>query len=367
MADDQWQRSPLAIAATSSAIGMQATLHSCSCFKLCSEKDLRSFHLRLPKVTSRESPWFSYLSWVYKDGRIPLPVDLSTFEFFYLALLPVEWRCSAQNSQGRNVQPLPTCAPEQCARWLHPAEPSDAQLKAHEKEYWPPRSFQWHRSRFPRLMWNQTLRFIKRVPNETFYRSSSVLEVTRHSKLFHDYYDWCAQGSSVDENEYVGNPKLGAAEGVGYGCWFTPSIGTGVFIEMSQKRTIYLVDRLEAERKLPEILRFPLRTQNTSFATRGGKYVTIQHKDCLYATATRSRHKDRLFIEHNPEMAPHLIVASNECMQQAQPLQTGCVPSGDALQLKTGWDGTKPCHCHDDVSNDSEGLSTVLNCAGLAL
>ena len=32
------------------------------------------------------------------------------------------------------------------------------------------------------------------------------------------------------KGEYVGNQLLGAAEGVEYGCWFTPSVGTGVFL-----------------------------------------------------------------------------------------------------------------------------------------
>ena len=303
-------------------------------------------------MTSRSSPWYSYLQHVYKDEQIPLPVNLSSFEFFYLALLPVEWRCRADDQTVARQ-----CAQEECTPWLHPAEPSKGQLARHAR-LWGVRSFQWQRSRFKRLLWNQTLRFIPRNPSESLYRRPFI-EVTRHSKLFSGWYDWCARGSSVRNDEWVGNQNLGAAEGVQYGCWFTPSVGTGVFLPTG--RQLYLVDRLEAEQRLPEILRFPLVHQNTSFATRGeGQYVTIHHKDCLYATATRDRGFDTLFIENNPEGAPHVIVPSAGCMQRTEPLQTGCAPTD--VGLRTGWRGDRTCAC-DDAHGDAEGLATVLNCA----
>ena len=54
--------SDIAIAARAAAFGLHSALHSCSCFRLCSERDARSFHLRLPVVTSRASPWHAYVS-----------------------------------------------------------------------------------------------------------------------------------------------------------------------------------------------------------------------------------------------------------------------------------------------------------------
>ena len=342
---------PIAVAARAGTVSLHAALHHCACFRLCSEKDARSFHLRVPTVSSRKSPWYSYLQWVYKEERVPLPVNLSTFEFFYLSLLPVEWRCQADQSV------LPMCDEETCSQWLIPELPSARQLEDHAKQ-WGVRSYQWHRSRFPRLMWNQTLRFIPRAPSESFYRRHPLVEVTRHSKLFSGWYDWCAQGSSIRADEWVGNRTLGAAEGVEYGCWFTPSVGTGVFLPT--RNMLYLVDRLEVERRLPEVMRFPLVHQNTTFETRAEQYVTIHHKDCLYATATRERKFDTLLIERNPEGAPHFVVASTGCMQQAAPLPTGCAPAD--VGLRTGWKGERPCACSGETANDGEGLSTVLNC-----
>lgn len=125
---------------------------------------------------------------------------------------------------------------------------------------------------------------------------------------------------------------------------------------------LYMVDRLELEKQLPEVLRFPLKHQNTTFATRGeGQYVTIHHLDCLYASESRRRGFHSLFIENNPEGAPHVIISSAGCMQQATPLQTGCVPSD--VGLRTGWRGERPCECVD-AAGSVEGLSTLVNCAG---
>ena len=120
---------------------------------------------------------------------------------WHLSLLPVEWRCQADQSVS------PMCDEETCSQWLMPELPSARQLEEHAHQ-WAVRSFQWHRSRFPRLMWNQTLRFIPRAPSESFYRRHPLVEVTRHSKLFSGWYDWCAQGSSIRADEWVGNVGL---------------------------------------------------------------------------------------------------------------------------------------------------------------
>ena len=51
---------------------MQPYEQGCACFRLCSEYDARAFHLRLPVVTTRESPWYHYLSF-------GLPADACAF------------------------------------------------------------------------------------------------------------------------------------------------------------------------------------------------------------------------------------------------------------------------------------------------
>ena len=78
-------------------------------------------------------------------------------------------------------------------------------------------------------------------------------------------------------------------------------MGTGVFLHVG--RLLYLVDRLEAEERLPEVLRFRLQHQNTTYASRAGERVTIHHADCLYATAARDRGFDYAHIWVAPPQA----------------------------------------------------------------
>ena len=202
----------------------------CSCFRLCSERDARAFHLRLPSVENHASPWYAYLQWVYR-GAVPLPFDLQRLELFYLAMLPVEWRCT------NRTRPLPACAAHECASWLQRDEPSAERLAEHERA-WTLRSFQWHRSRHPTLLLNHPLRFFPRTPHVELYRSGARVEVTRRSAYFympdrHGQVGWdgrCAKGwGASNASDFVGDPRLGAAEGVGYGCWFAPTIGSGAF------------------------------------------------------------------------------------------------------------------------------------------
>ena len=150
----------------------------CFCFRLCSEIDARSFHLRLPTVSSLDSPWAAYLQWVYGDTSLPLPIDLQQFEIFYLALLPVEWRCNSSINAADN-RIAPPCSADECSSWLLP-QPVANQLALHA-QHWDLRSFQWHRTRLPTLLLNHTLRLIPRRPSAFAFQDFGRVEVTRRS------------------------------------------------------------------------------------------------------------------------------------------------------------------------------------------
>ena len=59
---------------------------------------------------------------------------------------------------------------------------------------------------------------------EATYRASSHVEVIRHS-FGGGWVRDCAMGHGTIASEYVGDRVNGAGEGVGYGCWFSPSVG----------------------------------------------------------------------------------------------------------------------------------------------
>lgn len=333
-----------------------ARASNCTCFRFCNETDVRSFHLRLPRVTSRPSPWHAYLSTVYGKGAAhkALPIDLTSFEFFYLRLLPVEWRC---RSQWRHI-----CSPEACSGWLRPNEPSAAQLKEHAQS-WDVMPYHWHRSRLPRLMFNHTLRFLPRRPSEVAYRTATQLEVIR--RAFDGWNRGCAVGKGRDPNDWVGDRSNGAGEGVRYGCWFSPCVGTGIFLPLG--RSLVLRDRVHVEQVLPEVLRFP-RVPTPVVAPELGRVIEVtggsnasmfRHQDCMYATLARARGFDSLVMPFGAWGTSEVVATAPGCMERSTPLPTGCVPPD--VGLRTGWRGEQPCKC---TEVPVEGLDRILNCAG---
>ena len=338
---------------------------NCSCFRLCSEEAARSFHLRLPLVTSRSSPWYPYLAWVYR-GYVRLPVHLSRFDFFYLMLLPVEWRCNRNRTTS--------CSRGLCSAWLHPLEPSAAQLEEHKRQ-WSVRAYQWHRSRLPRLLLNHTLRFLPTEPPEAFYRANALVEVVRRSFSSVRNRE-CAAQHGAAATDWVGDPVLGAAEGMQYGCWFTPAVGTGIFLPLG--RALFVRDRPTFERIMPDALRFP----------RAGRNSPFRASDCLYANLTLSSGHDTLFmpfgawgsaevvatVSSRPTIAcvPEAVHVPSSparprhwqaagCMTQTAPLPSGCVPPD--VGLRSGWQGGG-AQCVCTAAPEALGLDQILNCAG---
>ena len=297
---------------------------TCSCFSLCSEQDARSFHLRLPSVVATSSPWFTYLRHVYAERNVSLPINLQTFELFYLNLLPVNWRCHS----GTDVHDCPV---QVCRAWLSPEMPNSTAIQEHRLK-WQLRPYQWHRSHLPRLLRNHTLRFLPRHSNALLGRllkSPVLVEVVRHS--FPQWVSYCAQGRSTDPMEWVGDRILGAAEGVQYGCWFSPSVGSGVFLPL--RRPLVLHDRVEVESTLPDVARFSTAKARI-FTSSSNISTPIHHNDCLYASLTRLHGYDALVVlESVHDGAAEIVVVTPECMHQTHPLQTACMPSQKASNL----------------------------------
>jgi hypothetical protein len=45
----------------------------CACFSLCHPDEVRAFFIRLPVVTTEDSPWYDYLRAIYHTDSVPLP------------------------------------------------------------------------------------------------------------------------------------------------------------------------------------------------------------------------------------------------------------------------------------------------------
>lgn len=109
----------------------------CADFAVCTAEGLASVLLRLPStVTSRSSPWYSYLQTVYHDPLPPLPITRlrERIRLLYPALLPTQ--VCLQTPRDASV---PLCAADACAQWL-PGAPADEQQVA---DFLVGRTFIW--------------------------------------------------------------------------------------------------------------------------------------------------------------------------------------------------------------------------------
>eukprot|EP00325_Prymnesiales_sp_UTEX-LB-985_P002463 CAMPEP_0174696014 /NCGR_PEP_ID=MMETSP1094-20130205/2268_1 /TAXON_ID=156173 /ORGANISM="Chrysochromulina brevifilum, Strain UTEX LB 985" /LENGTH=140 /DNA_ID=CAMNT_0015892677 /DNA_START=420 /DNA_END=839 /DNA_ORIENTATION=+ len=132
--------------------------------------------------------------------------------------------------------------------------------------------------------------------------------------------------------DWIGDRTLGAAEGMQYGCWFSPSVGTGVFLPL--RRPMFFADRPAVEREMPGVLLF---ADKQPFIFTSSKNITaaFRHKDCMYASLSRERHVQCLFLMESIYGAAEIVVSTAGCMTRTTPLPTACVPQD--VGMRTGW------------------------------
>ena len=146
------------------------------------------------------------------------------------------------------------------------------------------------------------------------------------------------------------------------GCWFTPSIGSGVFLTLG--RVLVLPDRVAVEKELPGVARFTGQKARAA-SWPGPAGTSLHHHDCLYAQLARERGYDTLVVlndkrSENTGDATEIISTREGCMNQRVPLPNGCVPR--SVRLGAGWRGKEgACSCAEAIAN---GLGHILNCAG---
>ena len=154
---------------------------------------------------------------------------------------------------------------------------------------------------------------------ENLGRGQRWMEVVRHRR--DTWRDVCI-------GEGAGDPDRGTAEGVDYGCWFSPMVGSGVFVELG--RALWVSDRHELE---------------------GLLHLDPETHDCLYAKRAHARNFDSIIIAQSlRDSRPEVIVTAGGCMTQTEPLPDACVPTSAARRhsflLRTGWAASVDCTCH---------------------
>lgn len=123
-----------------------------------------------------------------------------------------------------------------------------------------------------------------------------------------------------------------------YGCWFYLLRGTGIYVNVG--KTLVQYSRYEAMDFL-------------------GIKVNFVAADYYFCRNLRNLGYDSLqiFNSHKPYMN-ELIICSGECITKK--ITASCVP----VELRTGWNATKACHCNDTypILNCNREITDKLDC-----
>ena len=301
----------------------------CDCgFGVCTPQELASFMLRLPtSVKRRSSSIYAYLRTVYRTDELELPYSLDRLEAFYPRLLPVQ-PCSvarrpATRSHASHLSPV--CS-KLCSEWLAKPTPA-AEAVA---------SFMRNRS-FIRVVgdgsdgdspslypFSQIVAF-QPPPSLRKLRKHAWVEVTR----FADTHSPRMEGSN------------------GYGCWFYPARGTGVWVHTGS--SLVWPTWMIASREVREATG-KRRYDDSPFA----QFAATRRHDSFQI----KRSHGRVWGWHElNETAPshELVIVRPECMNGTRRLR-GCIPG----ELRTGPNASAHCAC--DASHHD-----LLQCAGTPL
>ena len=277
----------------------------CHCFSLCKETEARRFRARLPTIARPgDSPWYGYLRAIYADA-LRLPFDTSTLQVLYTTLLP-PLRLGSQCAK-----PFRACNASQahCAAWTAPEPPaSGSEHAAHA----PHRGAAAQRLLTMVTMWEGT---------------------TAESIQFMEQTEAIASHGWAEVLRRTASPRGGGGacpgEGVGYGCWFMLTRGSGVFVNVGRTRVVSHHGALTAYKG-------------------GGS------RDCTYAwNETMQLEYDSLQLLWGDRTGHELLMATPSCMKQPRVLPGPCVP----LPLRRGADPTaSSCACNNSFA--------FINCAG---
>jgi hypothetical protein len=299
----------------------------CECFSLCNNHSAVAFHLRLPIVQDKASPWHAYLDYVYSAATPPLPFDMASLELFYPALLPTSM-CDRQSR-------LPPCRSDDstCDGWLDKSrpEPTEAEIRLQLRS----------QSYICSAASLATTAVRERKPLSQFV---ALQEAVRWPTAHDQWVEVVRIQPHLDP------------EGVGIGCWLYVARGSGVHVNVG--RTLVFRSREEA-----------LATRNfgvwrNSSSRRKNRAVLTYSDHNLASAAAREGYRSLQLLRGNPHVirgrptAPtrELILAHPACMER--PANSACVPAG----LRAGWRAALPCKCASPQSVSAVGI----NCKGLA-
>lgn len=345
----------------------------CTCFSMCGMHDVSDFVCRIPAFVGSDSPWMGYLEQVYGE-RPEAPFPLHELNFFYHRDVTwpasVEWpmaSCVRLHTQHKPV-PDPTvkkCSVEQCSRW-YDERPSAS--RRHTVVIFPNGPLtKGHPSRgtafyefFPNF-------FNISHPFDKDYSSESSL--IHAMQATHGHLAW-PNGSWVEVmhmNERVMPALLFAYNGGqmregehNYGCWFYPTRGSGIWINIGRS---WLMSTKDEKVVLHGMVDSMKARRNDNGPTRAFKHGRRTFEDfpaeAAYLGFDAVQVLAKSLAPRRMEVMAELVILLNPyCMARNEsglgPLRT-CTPF---LDLRRGLKPHRgvPCACE-------EAASFSLNCA----
>ena len=358
----------------------------CRHVSVCSNYSLASFMLRLPeKVVSRASPWYDYLLAVYRTTRLTLPIDIRRLEAFYPALLPVppctksshyllagerrwhpEWRRLFEAASTSTQRSSMYCSASECHKWFPNPKPSAAAaiafsrgrsyVRVAARNDSDARAF-GHIVMLQRPNTNRPTRGTSMGPHKSHLKPPSVARDAKaagSAPAHRPRYEWV----EVSRTAFPGEGTRG------YGCWFHPAVGSGVFVRINRSHHLTWVHRGLARQT---ILSWTAGVPQGGF--RGdGDLPRLAAERGWGSLEILSSHGFTAGFEELGTTAPahELVLMDSKCMANVCPcrvpkkrmckcqLRTGCVP----IPTRGGWNASAVCAC------DAEAHPEVINCAG---
>jgi hypothetical protein len=373
--------------------------HQCRCpgVSVCSNYTLASFMMRMPStVSSVHSPWHAYLKAVYRSKALPLPVDLRPFEAFYPALLPVapctntshleideerRWqrawpttvhsgrhRFAHGSSSGRHnsrsvitadaaaatAKGRAACSRALCEAWLPNPTPDDAAV----------------------IAFTATRSYVRvAARNDTDMRAfGSVVVLQRPAatrrprgqptgprRTHVQPSPTATRGKTADRWIEVTRTAFPGEGYRGYGCWFHPAVGSGVFVGVDRRLHLSWANRMTARQTVygwsgkpqagfrgdGDLPRMASERRWASFEILSSHGYTAGFEELgITAPAHELVLMDDACMSH---MCACRVQKQRMCRCQ---LRTGCVP----LVTSTGWNASRTCACDEAVNSE------VINC-----
>lgn len=330
----------------------------CSCFSTCDDDSRASFENSIPRwVTVASSPWYGYLSAVYR-GPVALPFELHSLNFWYhndelweSTHATVEWPMSSCNwsgvatmwadrdaqmaigvnhlrtSAGTRMVPTlkTTCEHALCSRWFA-------------------------------LEGRQT------SSRRTASRGGSLLMLNVRSRSSRGVLTILPEGpnQAVKNNSWLEVIRVSAVaeRGMGTGCWFWGARGSGIWL--NTRRVVSYPTKIT---KLGEQFTLPwARQRNISeSALRAGmpkRQAFSKEIQSHFPVGFPSLLKDKwVYAAHELGIdtvrgGPEVIVTANECVLDPNKPVTACAPIG--VELRAGWNAKLPCNCRNTNSTVAE-------------